>query len=272
MSLRSLGNPIASFLDYLSKTGTDALKPPLGGISATGGTITTSGLYTIHTFTSSGTFSVTSGAGEVEYLVVAGGGGNAIGQGGNRESGSGAGGLLSNHSSIPAPLKQPAYTVSPGPYVVTVGGGGGGKTNGAPSSFGPITSTGGGAGANFDSNIGSPGGSGGGNWYSGATPATGISGQGNPGGIWGGVNNWVGGGGGGADGPGGVTPTNPSVGAGGAGLSVSISGSPVTYAAGGRSSEYPSTPNAANGANNTGNGASGAANGGPGIVIIRYIS
>ena len=31
-----------------------------GTMTATGGTITTSGLYTIHTFTSSGTFTVTS--------------------------------------------------------------------------------------------------------------------------------------------------------------------------------------------------------------------
>ena len=230
--------------------------------SATGGTVTTAGGKTIHSFTSPGpsTFTVTSGSGTVEYLVVAGGGGNAIGQGGNRESGSGAGGLLN----------ASGFLVSPGPYSITVGNGGVGQSNGGPSSFGPITATGGGAGANYDSNIGSPGGSGGGNWYSGASPATGIPGQGNPGGIWGGGNNWIGGGGGGAGGPGGVTPTNPSVGAGGVGLSLSISGSSVTYAAGGRSSEYPSTPNAANGANNTGNGASGAANGGPGIVIIAY--
>ena len=99
MALRSLGNSIASFVDYLAKTGTDA-SGTTSSLTATGGTITTSGLYTIHTFTSSGTVSVTSGVGEVEYLVVAGGGGNAVGQGGNRESGSGAGGLLSNHSSI----------------------------------------------------------------------------------------------------------------------------------------------------------------------------
>lgn len=47
----------------------------LGGISATGGTVTTSGGYKIHTFTDvSDTFTVISG-GEVEYLVVAGGGG-----------------------------------------------------------------------------------------------------------------------------------------------------------------------------------------------------
>ena len=41
--------------------------------SATGGIITTSGLYTIHTFLSSGTFTVT-GTLNTEYLVVGGGG------------------------------------------------------------------------------------------------------------------------------------------------------------------------------------------------------
>ena len=44
--------------------------------TATGGTITTSGIYTIHTFTSTGTFVVTGGGSKtVEQLVVAGGGG-----------------------------------------------------------------------------------------------------------------------------------------------------------------------------------------------------
>jgi hypothetical protein len=45
--------------------------------TATGGTITYSGGKTIHTFTSSGTFSFDASGlpGTVEYLVVAGGGG-----------------------------------------------------------------------------------------------------------------------------------------------------------------------------------------------------
>ena len=45
--------------------------------SATGGTVTTAAGKTIHTFTGSGTFTVTSGSGTVDYLVVAGGGGGA---------------------------------------------------------------------------------------------------------------------------------------------------------------------------------------------------
>ena len=43
-------------------------------VSVTGGIVTTSGFYTKHTFTSSGTFSVITG-GTVEYLVADGGGG-----------------------------------------------------------------------------------------------------------------------------------------------------------------------------------------------------
>ena len=50
-----------------------ALSPP-PFITATGGTITTDGNYKVHTFNSSGTFEVTSGSGNVQYLVVAGGG------------------------------------------------------------------------------------------------------------------------------------------------------------------------------------------------------
>ena len=49
-------------------------------IAASGGSITTSGDYKIHTFTGSGTFNVTTagnaaGSNTVEFLVVAGGGG-----------------------------------------------------------------------------------------------------------------------------------------------------------------------------------------------------
>ena len=48
-----------------------------GGVapnSATGGTITASGAYSVHVFNSSGTFTP-SGTFDVEYVVVAGGGG-----------------------------------------------------------------------------------------------------------------------------------------------------------------------------------------------------
>ena len=96
MALRSLNNPLASFIDYLAKTGTDASTPVPGPISATGGVISdyVSGptIYRSHIFTSSGTFTVTDGAGSVEYLVVGGGGGGYFGPGGTQGKGGGSGG------------------------------------------------------------------------------------------------------------------------------------------------------------------------------------
>ena len=99
-----------------------------GGIFATGGVITTSGDYRIHTFTSSGTLTVTSApvGSTVEYLVVAGGGEGGLG-------GGGAGGMRTGTLSIITSA-----------YPVTVGAGGAG--NGSDSIFSTITSTGGGRG------------------------------------------------------------------------------------------------------------------------------
>jgi hypothetical protein len=100
--------------------------------SGSGGNISYYGPYTIHTFTGSGTFTP-SFSGQVEVLVVAGGGSGG-GQGGNDGSGGGgAGGLL--YTS--------AYGVSSGTGItVTIGAGGagvGGGTqgnNGSNSIFG----------------------------------------------------------------------------------------------------------------------------------------
>ena len=88
MALRSLNNPIASFIDYLAKTGTDASIPYVApaGLTATGGVISDyvdgSDVYRAHIFTSSGTFSVSAATctGIFHYLVVSGGvdGGGSI--------------------------------------------------------------------------------------------------------------------------------------------------------------------------------------------------
>ena len=56
-------------------------------INAFGGTRTISGDYTIHTFTSSGTFTVTSGSAAVDCLVVAGGGAGGYSDGGSGGAG-----------------------------------------------------------------------------------------------------------------------------------------------------------------------------------------
>ena len=128
-------------------------------IDATGGTKSTSGIYTLHAFTSSGTFTISSGEGDVDYFVVAGGGG-----GGHTIGGGGGGGGIARGT---------ISDMGPGPYTVTIGDGGSGST--APSSpggagqnsvFSTIIAAGGGGGGSEGPN-GQPGGSGGGSGHSG---------------------------------------------------------------------------------------------------------
>ena len=137
-------------------------------ITATGGTVTTSGDYKIHTFTGDGCFVVScggndSGSNTVDYLVVAGGGAGGATVGG----GGGAGGFRYSASTYCSPVCAPGHPlrsptglpVSATTYPITVGGGGaglgpGGGTNGNPGSnsvFSTITSTGGGGGATASS-------------------------------------------------------------------------------------------------------------------------
>lgn len=94
-------------------------------ISASGGTITYDGDYTIHTFTSNGTFTVTSGwdttyGDKVEYLIVAGGSGG----GGNVGGGGGGGGRLSDTGGGNGPSSPPGTGTDGG------GNGGGLSQNG----------------------------------------------------------------------------------------------------------------------------------------------
>ena len=112
---------------------------------ATGGSISFAGGKTIHTFLSSGTFTITNPSlTSVSTLIVAGGGaGGNDSPGGNSAGGGGAGGLYYN-SSMPV-------SSSPGSYPVSVGAGGamggfGQGPQGTPSSFNSITMTGGGGG------------------------------------------------------------------------------------------------------------------------------
>jgi len=191
MSVKSFGNPSSSFRSRFGKTGNRASKPYVyvETFSATGGNVSAispGNGYIYHTFTSSGTFTVTSGTKTVEYLIVAGGGGGGgSGPSGNRYGGAGggAGGLL-NSTTI----------VSSGSYSIQVGSGGPGSngttngTNGNPSYFGPIVATGGGGGG-YDTgpfgSFGSTGGSGGGGGAAsnpGDNKGDGTPGQGNPGG------------------------------------------------------------------------------------------
>jgi hypothetical protein len=214
-------------------------------ISATGGTITESGDFKIHTFTGDGCFVVsTIGAGpaggpsNVDYLVVAGGGGGGHTVGG----GGGAGG---HRTTFPSPdCNAGAFPISTTTYPITVGGGGAGgicgtsaSVVGNPSIFSTITSSGGGRGGDGDQTGGSGGSGGGGGLRGGAggsgnTPPTSPS-QGNPGGTSAPPPLGGGAGGGGIGTAGSNSPGQANGGNGGSGTSNSITASPVTRAGGG---------------------------------------
>jgi len=272
-------------------------------IVASGGTETTCGDYKIHTFNSSGTFTVNSsgnacGSNTVDYMVIAGGaaGGTYYGAGGG-----GAGGF---RESVPnpaawtaSPIANPggALPVSVQGYPVTVGAGGpprscsagcyGPGDPGSPSTFSTITSAGGGGGNcvnNPFAGAGS-GGSGGGTFGSNSPNTDGGDGnspptsppQGNPGGNMRAPvpePGKIGAGGGGATAAG-STGGGPAPlggpGAGGAGATTSITGSPVAYAGGGGGGGAPGQP--LFGSGGTGGGApggsgSGGNNGGNGTA------
>ena len=269
----------------------------IGGVNAIGGTVTNVGRYTIHTFLSGGTFTVQSG-GEVEYLVVAGGGGGGNAHGTNGVGGGGAGGMLTGTLT----------NLTPNSYTITVGAGGAGTssnqtngTNGSDSSISTlIVATGGGGGGAAANSNGLDGGSGGGaGTYTTDTVAqtggSGISGQGNDGRSTTGVVGHGGGGGGGAGSAAPAIPTNGVGGAGGSGLTSSISGTSTFYAGGGGGTGWEGTAAGSGGSGgggaggtrgsdgiygtaNTGGGGGGcksgnrSGDGGSGIVIIRYLS
>ena len=207
-----------------------------GNITATGGTITTSGDYKIHTFNSSGTFTVTNisgGDAAIDYLVIAGGGGGGYSYGG----GGGAGGYRTSYNSTSGGGCGPEtrVQVAAQAYTITVGAGTSGMssnvnpTNGngnassiAGSGFTTISCVGGGGGGHYSlSNSeswggdGAAGGSGGGvgttDDGNDADPGAGTACQGYAGGPM--RNNATSGGAAGGGGSGGVGyPDNLSIG------------------------------------------------------------
>jgi hypothetical protein len=222
-------------------------------VVATGGTITFSGRYKIHTFTTVGStnFTITSPyVVQVQALIVGGGGGG----GGDRAAGGGGGGLIFLSNT----------TITPGTYAVTVGDGGlagwwgpnGGNGrvagNGGNSIFnGNIAIGGGGAGQHqyylngvYQNNgepyygAGRAGGSGGGGAGPNPSYPTALGGSPTVGqGYAGGSGYYNGsiccaGGGGGAGGPGG-NGLSAAGGAGGPGLQITIGGTTAYYAGGG---------------------------------------
>ena len=155
---------------YTTESNVAALDEP-SFISATGGTVTTSGDFKIHTFTGDGCF-VVSGLGNgpggtgrnpaggpttVDYMVVAGGGSGTSGDDDEGSgSGGGAGGFRESKSPVAgtytaSPLATPTgITVTATTFPVTVGAGatapGLSATKGSDSVFSTITSAGGGGG------------------------------------------------------------------------------------------------------------------------------
>jgi prepilin-type N-terminal cleavage/methylation domain-containing protein len=267
-------------------------------VRGTGGTVVDLGGYRIHTFTSNGTFTATTGkrGGKVDVLVVAGGGG-----GGNGDNGSGGGG----GGGAGGVIYKTEFIVLPGANSVTIGAGGTSQRSGANSIFGSLTAFGGGNGA-FGYNGGwsgipSSGGSGGGahrttTGGAGTQPGSASGGYGNAGGSGSGngfINGGCGGGGAGSAGAS-VNNSNPG-GAGGAGYQADISGTMKGYGGGGGGGSHAGaavgtatdgggvggangaagtagTANTGGGGGGGGQGGSGGAGGagGSGIVIVRY--
>jgi len=255
-------------------------------ITATGGTITTSGDYKIHTFTSPGTFNVTAvgnaptvpagGPSDADYLVVGGGGSGfeltyftgGGGAGGFRESKNPA----TSGPYTASPLATPtSLTLSVQPYPITVGAGGAattpsyGANSGSPSVFSTITAAGGGKGGGCIAGAAGGSGGGGGGYgppgSAGNTPPTSPpqgqpGGNGNPPGAS--PPSRGGGGGGGA-----VAAGSPNSGAnggpGGNGTTTSITASPVARGGGGGGS---SELGGVGGTGGTGGGGNGGTRGG----------
>jgi len=240
-------------------------------MNATGGTISYVGNYKIHTFTSSGTFTVTSGLNySIEYLVIAsGGGGGKGGATGQNGGGGGGGGFLEQYEGIVQgqDFCGPQVFVSTNDVLtVTVGAQAAQQSTGPSSTITSskyyVESIGGGYGCS-SGGAGGPGGSSGGSGstvsaYAVVRPRQGYH---NP------TTNRLA-----SSGAGGAAVTGSTA---GVGRSSDISGSTVTYSAGARGSQ-PTT----NGDANTGNGGTGSqgtsgsaqngGTGGSGIVIIRY--
>ena len=261
-------------------------------ITATGGTPcagTIDGDYKFHKFTGPGTFTVNSlstcSANDVvSYVVVAGGGGNAGGPG-IGPGGGGAGGFREGKwpsdpytaSPLAAPCSE--IPVSATGYAIVIGAAGAAASQGGTSSALCISSAGGGKGSTRGCGTGGSGGSGGGGGDfhgalggAGDTPPTSPA-QGFPGFQGSGGEASGGGGGATSGGPAPAVSANPGVGA-----ATSITGSSLTYAAGGDGECGSQASGPIRSAGGHGMGAGGTFPASPtpnaesqgGCVIIRY--
>ena len=232
-------------LNISGGSGIGVIRYQIGTVStakATGGAISFYGGKTIHTFTSTGTFTAPGSFSEtLEYVIVGGGGAG----GGQDFRGGGGGAGAVRHGTTP--ISGPSTTS------VQVGAGGvwsdgtneGPSGNGTSSYFGsPITSPGGGMGGGYNPSYitGIAGGSGGGaGGYPSNTPGGTSSGDpfpGNPADTSP-ANGW--GYDGGATVPTGNQQGGGGGGAGGVGIPQSKPASPTTYGLGGPGIQLPAT-------------------------------
>ena len=259
-------------------------EPKSSNFSATGGTKTTNGAYTVHTFLTSDTFVATGSVSlkSVGILVVAGGGG-----GGGRHGGGGGGG-----GAVYLPISN--GIISTGTYNVVIGAGSAAITGdaspntgrqGTPSSFGPpapaaapthLLAIGGGFGGAYPNSpyVGGPGGSGGGGGADspgsagpGSQPAPSVYGTSTGYGTNGGAGSSPpgdqrmgggGGGGGGAGTSGGAT----TAGDGGVGVQINIDGNNYYWAGGGGGGNWNTPLRAGNGGLGGGGGGGHSGNAG----------
>ena len=269
----------------------------LGSVfEAVGGSVTTSGVYTYHTFTTNDTLTV-AGEATIEYVVIGAGGGGGTDHGG----GGGAGQLLVGS----AVFTDGTYTVTIG--LGGVGGAGAGQAatsgwgkDGGSTSLGPYTAIGGGGGGNYYFPAGRSGASGGGagGYQTGAGGAAQSVSTGYAGGSTV-ASNYSAAGGGGAGGVGRVPTGSAGSSAGGVGgAAVNVFGSFYGGGGGGGSYSgagaagggggagaggtihttdgYDASPNTGSGGgggggNNTTDGYGGG-RGGSGLVIVRYLT
>jgi len=218
----------------------NSYEPPAAA-AISGGTVTNITGWQIHTFTASGTLTVTGSTATVEALVAAGGAPNS------GQYGGGGAGKVDERSALSLPV---------GSYSITVGGPGSASSIGS-TVIAPTGATGG-------MDVG--GTSGNGNLGGGGSD----SGYGHAGG---------GGGGAGGGGGGGNSDSNEGTdfgGNGGIGITSSISGSPVVYGAGGGGGGDTGGGAAGNGTPSSYAGGQGGVGGAPdpasaqqGIVIVR---
>ena len=280
------------------------------GIVATGGTITditVGGVpYRVHTFTSNGTFTVTSvgnRAGQsVAQEFLCGGGGGGAGSGGG--GGGGGGAVFSGE------LGAQNFALTVGSHTITVGAGGTSQNYGSTSNISPpfinSSATGGAPGASYSGGPvaggNSIGGGAGGGSPGGGAGGTGTLGVGGNGGAGTASNTSSVSGAGGGGGTGGTGApydgenANQGVkaGDGGDGVEWSFSGTPTYYGGGGGGGAITITAgtggqggggngttsgNGGNGTANTGGGGGGGGQfgggvvggtGGSGLVMIRY--